>query len=125
MKYRIPSDFTRHGTTVKHAPLKYAPYSQAYVARYYNENGELYRMDLISYNTLVACVLANGVTECTGTYSQTTRRHINRFCREVNEDFNAPLALNYSVCKQIYENDMLYNIFTGECTPIYTEEEKS
>lgn len=52
-----------------------------------NEN----QLDLVSYATRVITVKhENGkrMIECTGTYSATTRKHINWFCREYLPDLS-------------------------------------
>ena len=64
---------------------------------------------LISYTTLVCTIDPEGWLTCTGTYSATTRRHINRFLREVAGD-----AADYYTAKRCYERDEVYNIHTGE-----------
>ena len=79
------------------------PYAQAGIIIY--EDG---RKDLISYSTLVCTVDKDGWLTCTGTYSQTTRKHISSFIREV-----AP-NLSYYDAKRCYENDEAINIYTGE-----------
>lgn len=63
---------------------------------------------LISYNTLVITIDPDGWMSCTGTYSQTTRRHINRFLREV-----AP-SVSYQDAKKCYEDGLEMNVHTGE-----------
>ena len=63
---------------------------------------------LISYSTLVCTVDPEGWLTCTGTYSATTRRHINRFLKEV-----AP-SVDYYSAKYCYDHDCAMNIHTGE-----------
>lgn len=65
-------------------------------------------VDFISYTTLVCTIDAQGWLECTGTYSQTTRKQIGRFLLEY-----AP-NLNYQDAKFCYENSVKMNIHTGE-----------
>lgn len=63
-------------------PLKYMPYSQAYIKR--DENGDIY---LYSYITCVACIKTNGAIECYGLYSNTTRKHISAFARQFGYNY--------------------------------------
>ena len=82
--------------------LKYQPYAQAGVI--FDNNGT----HLISYTTLVCTIDNQGWLTCTGTYSNTTRRHIGSFLREF-----AP-NLNYYDAKKAYENNHKINIYTSE-----------
>lgn len=63
---------------------------------------------LISYATCVAAVDAEGWLTCGGTYSASTRRHINRFMRE----FDTPC--DYYTAKRCADHDEAINIYTGE-----------
>lgn len=63
---------------------------------------------LISYTTLVCTIDPEGWLSCTGTYSQTTRRHIGQFLKEY-----AP-SMTYYDAKRCYENSCMVNIHTGE-----------
>lgn len=65
-------------------------------------------VDFYSYSTLVCKIDAQGWLECTGTYSQTTRKQIGRFLREY-----AP-NLSYQDAKFCYEHSVKMNIHTGE-----------
>lgn len=67
-----------------------------------------YGTPLISYDTLVCSVDPAGWLTCTGTYSASTRRHINRFLKEV-----AP-RVDYYSAKYCYEHDVAMNVNTGE-----------
>lgn len=60
---------------------------------------------LVSYNTTVATIV-NGWLLIGGLYSATTRKHIGWFMRE--------LGLTYQTAKQLYEDHMVMNIYTGE-----------
>ena len=57
--------------------LALMPYAQAGILE--NKEG----IHLISYSTLVCTIDKDGYLSCTGTYSNTTRKHINRFLKEV------------------------------------------
>ena len=83
------------------------PYSQCHVE--IAPNGEIY---FFSYATLVCHIDSEGWLECTGTYSQTTRKQIGWFLKEY-----AP-AMNYHMVKQVYIDDMMININTAEVVPL-------
>lgn len=83
--------------------LKYMPYAQAYV------NIDCYgAITLVSYTTEVINIDPHGWLTCSGTYSQTTRKHISAFIREY-----APNCTYYNA-KAAYENNFAFNIYTGE-----------
>lgn len=86
--------------------LAYQPSAQAGVI--IDDNG----IHLISYTTLVCTINKNGYLSCTGTYSQTTRRHIGSFLKEY-----AP-NLCYYDAKRCYEKGEKINIHTGEILPL-------
>lgn len=86
--------------------LERMPYAQAGII--FDDNGT----HLISYTTLVCTIDAEGWLTCTGTYSQTTRKHISAFMREI-----APW-LSYYDAKACYENGHKLNIHTGEIVPL-------
>ena len=81
------------------------PYAQAHV-----EIGE--NTVLVSYTTVVCIIDPNGWLKCTGTYSQTTRKHITAFIREY-----AP-NLSYYDAKYCYEHSCEMNIHTREVREI-------
>ena len=64
-----------------------------------------------SYETLVISVSPTGWLECTGTYSQTTRKQIGRFMQEY-------FGLCYCDAKRCYENGEVMNVKTGEVKTI-------
>ena len=70
------------------------------------------RIDFISYTTLVITIDADGWLEITGTYSQTTRKQIGHFLHEYVPN------LCYQDVKMFYEQELLYNIRTGEVKPL-------
>ena len=70
------------------------------------------RIDFISYTTLVITIDADGWLEITGTYSQTTRKQIGRFLHEYVPN------LCYQDVKMFYEQELLYNVRTGEIKPL-------
>ena len=83
--------------------LDFQPYAQAGI-NIHNDGSK----DLISYSTRVCTVDKDGWLTCRGLYSQTTRRHISSFIREVASN------LSYYDAKRCYENDEAINIYTGE-----------
>ena len=82
------------------------PYAQAKIV--VMDNGAIV---LRSYYTDVALIQADGWLSINGLYSATTRKHIGAFMKEYA---NA----NYQLAKQLYNDGMKYNIYTGEVAPI-------
>lgn len=82
--------------------LSAMPYAQAHVE--ISESGDIC---LFSYVTLVAWIDRDGWCGCTGTYSQTTRKHISAFAKE----YAAPL--DYYSFKKAYEDGNVINKHTG------------
>ena len=88
---------------MKTTNLQFMPYAQAIVIT--NENTKILR----SYETNVIIIdTASGWVQCSGTYSNTTRRHIGAFCKEVG------CGLTYQLMKRIFTNKEKFNIYTGE-----------
>lgn len=85
--------------------LKSMPYAQAHVRT--NDSETI----LISYQTAVAVISSDGWLTVNGLYSATTRRHLGAFAKEY-------CGTTYQVLKLIYDDDMEYNIHTGEIRPI-------
>lgn len=81
--------------------LKKMPYAQAKVRIY--DDGTI---EMISYSTVV-CIIKNGVVYCTGTYSQTTRKHISAFMSEYT-------PFDYYTAKYIAGTNMGVSCITGE-----------
>lgn len=86
-------------------PLKNMPYAQAIVI--ISEKNDI---TLRSYATDVV-IIVDGWMSCTGTYSQTTRKHISAFMKEFNFG-------NYFLAKKLYTDNLKMNIYTGEILPI-------
>ena len=82
--------------------LAFCPYGSCGIVK--NANG----IHLVSYTTVVCTIDNMGFLSCTGTYSNTTRKHISAFLKEY-----AP-RLSYYDAKHAYENRYAINIFTGE-----------
>lgn len=94
-----------YGTTAKvwvDKRLDRMPYAQAGIIR--NDYGT----HLMSYNTCVCSIDREGWLTCTGTYSQSTRKHIGAFMHECAD------GLSYYDAKRCYENGEALNIYTGE-----------
>ena len=88
--------------------LSYMPYAQAHVE--IDDDGNIY---LFSYVTLVIELTADGWLTCTGTYSQTTKKHINAFMKEYVKYPNDTYG-SYFEAKYAFENNYRINIETGE-----------
>ena len=88
--------------------LSAMPYAQAHVE--IDDNNNIY---LFSYVTLVCKIDSNGWLTCTGTYSQTTRKHIEAFMHEYVIYPNGERGTYYDA-KKCYENGYRFNIDTGE-----------
>lgn len=93
---------------MKFKKLSAMPYAQAHVEIDDDDNIYLY-----SYVTLVCELTNDGWLTCTGTYSQTTRKHIGAFMREYVKYPNGERG-NYYTAKGCYENGYRFNIYTGE-----------
>lgn len=88
--------------------LSRMPYAQAHVEIDDNKN-----IHLFSYTTLVCTITRDGWLTCTGTYSQTTRKHIGAFMREYVTYPNGDSGCYYDA-KRCYEAGYRFNIHTGE-----------
>ena len=75
------------------------PYAQAHIEE--TATG----VKLYSYDTCVA-ETRHGWLRIYGLYSMTTRKHLGWFMRELGQ--------TYQLAKQIYEDDKLFNVNTGE-----------
>lgn len=85
-------------------PLKNMPYAQATVIISGNND-----ITLRSYATDVI-IISGGWMTCTGTYSQTTRKHISAFMREFGFG-------DYFLAKRLFTENLKMNIYTGEVIP--------
>jgi len=88
------------------------PYAQAHVET--DDAGNKY---LFSYVTMVCELTAEGWLTCTGTYSQTTRKHIGAFMREYVKWPNGESG-DYYTAKRCFEGGYRLNINTGEIEDI-------
>lgn len=88
--------------------LAYMPYATAHVEIDKDEN-----IYLFSYRTMVVEITADGWMTCTGTYSNTTRRHIGAFMREYVEYPNGSRG-TYHDAKNAFINGYRFNVKTGE-----------
>lgn len=85
-------------------------YAQAHVEMH--DDGTI---DLVSYTTLVCRIYPDGRLECTGIYSRTTIKHIGWFMREYTRG-------TYYDAKKAYQDDLYYNVYTGEFIPMNATE---
>jgi len=88
--------------------LSKMPYAQAHVE--IDRNGNKY---LFSYRTLVIALTHDGWLTCTGTYSQTTHKHIGAFMYEYVQLPNGERGY-YQIAKHAYEGNYRWNMETGE-----------
>ena len=95
-------EYTRFVTVDK--KLDRMPYAQAGILKV-NDG-----LQLVSYETVV-CEIVGGWLHCYGTFSNSTRRHIGAFLKEV-----AP-SLTYYDAKACYTDDVEMNVETGEIRP--------
>lgn len=100
-------------------PISGHEYAQCGWNREYHEGKMI--IQLISYETVVCEIVgqANYALDdwlhCYGTFSQTTRKHIAWFMREMEKVFGYKTELcNYSTAKNCYEKDIEINLHTGE-----------
>lgn len=76
-----------------------------------HENAQTYMITdgenfiLVSYTTAVITI-SDGWLHVNGLYSATTRKHIGWFMRE--------FGFTYQLAKQLFEDNMNFNIYTGE-----------
>lgn len=92
--------------------LSAMPYAQAHVE--IDPAGNIY---LFSYVTLVCVLTVDGWLTCTGTYSQTTRKHIGAFMREY-VSYPSGDRGSYYDAKRCFENEWRFNVKTGEVEDI-------
>jgi len=86
---------------MKKEKLKSMPYAQAQII---TDNDEF--VTLISYVTAVCGFDKDGWFRINGLYSATTRKHISAFMKERCNS-------NYQMAKRCYEENLMYNIYTG------------
>ena len=84
------------------------PYAQAHVE--IDDAGNIF---LFSYTTLVCSIDTDGWLTCTGTYSQTTRKHIGAFMAEYVTYPNGDHGTYYEA-KRCYTENYRFNVETGE-----------
>ena len=78
----VKEKITNHCVTTK---LQFMPYASAEVHTFYNGENHKNLIVLQSYSTLVAAYdCENRKIYCNGTYSQTTRKHISAFAKQIN-----------------------------------------
>ncbi len=95
--------------------LKLMPHGQGYVEEY--PDG---RKELISYQTKVAEISADGWLTIYGLHSATTKRHITAFMDEnifhlsTKAEQSRACTGSYQTMKALYEGNMKMDIHTGE-----------
>lgn len=99
--------YGRTATVTVDRRLKLMPSAQAGVI----ENAE--GTHLISYATNVLTVDPEGWMTCNGTYSASTRRHINRFLKEYEIPY-----ITYQTAKLCADEGLAVNIHTGESVTV-------
>lgn len=77
-------------------------YAQTFVRIWDNDSVELW-----SYSTKVVEISPAGWLAVNGLYSMTTIKHIGWFMRE--------RGMTYQLAKQLYLDNKIYNVYTGEC----------
>ena len=82
---------------------KFAGHEQAKARVEFYDDGS---MALVSYSTMVIFVDNDGWLQVNGLYSRTTIRHIRWFME--------CLRLSYQCAKDLYNDNMIMNIHTGE-----------
>lgn len=87
--------------------IKDHAYAQATIRLY--DDGAI---ECISYETPVLLIDNQGWLRCTGTYSQTTRKQIGWFIKDLQ------LPMSYQTAKLLYTDSMKMNIYTGEVVPL-------
>ena len=76
-------------------------YAQTHV-RIFDDN----TVQLVSYTTTVIEITPDGWLSVNGLYSMTTIKHIGWFMRE--------RGFTYQLAKQLYKDNKLFNVYTGE-----------
>lgn len=118
--YKLPKDIKEGAKTFHWSHLKYAQYSQACVLEASDTISNYRVYVLFSYDTPIMAVNNRGFVYITDdvNYSVTTARHVNRFCKQINELLGT--ALTYQWCKQ--RRRSMVNISTEKV--IYTRDFK-
>ena len=76
-------------------------YAQTYVRIFDDDT-----VQLVSYTTTVIEITPDGWLSVNGLYSMTTIKHIGWFMRE--------RGFTYQLAKQLYQDNKLFNVYTGE-----------
>lgn len=82
---------------------KFRGHESAQAKIYIYDNGAV---TLMSYSTAVISINAEGWLEVSGLYSRTTIKHISWFMNRY--------GFTYQLAKQLYNDNMRFNIYTGE-----------
>lgn len=111
-RYIIPKSYEDEDETGTFQPLPDAPHAQACILTVYPKTDEPTMHILFSYSTAVAVCSGDGEISCAGTYSATTRMHLNKFAKWINRMFNSNVT--YYDFKSACLGDYAYNVCTGE-----------
>lgn len=102
-------------------PIRGHEYSQCGWNRIIDEVNDKMIIQFVSYETIVIEIVGKNSTatcdwlHCYGTFSQTTRKQMGWFMREMQERYGYKRELcNYFTCKHCYEKDLEINLMTGE-----------
>lgn len=115
--YKLPKNIEDDRIIVTWKALKYAPYSQACICTIERKDDNYKQYILFSYNTAIISIWSNNVMYVSPdvNVSMTTTRHVNRFCKEMNDLLGT--SIDYYSCK--YNMNKLINVFTGEVITDY------
>lgn len=112
--YKLPKNSSGMIIDYTFEHLKYAPYSQACIMKQSHKLSDARFITLFSYSTPIIVVdVENNLlsvseyVDCTAT----TRKHVNRFCKEMNE-FLGIYSLSYYWLKTLKNKTI--NFATGE-----------
>ena len=102
-------------------PLRDHVYAQCGWNRIVDTENDKMIIQFVSYETIVVEIVGKNSTaqcdwlHCYGTFSNTTRKQIGWFMREMKERYGYREELcTYQTCKHCYEKDIEINLMTGE-----------
>ena len=102
-------------------PIRGHEYSQCGWNRETHPERDEMVIQFVSYETIVVEIVGKNSTakedwlHCYGTFSQTTRKQMGWFMREMAQRYGYCADLcTYQQCKDCYEKDYEINLFTGE-----------
>ncbi len=115
--YKLPKNIEDDRIIVTWKTLKYAPHSQACICMGERKDDSYKQYILFSYDTAIISIWSNNVMYVSPyvNYSMTTIRHVNRFCKEMNDLLGT--SIDYYFCKR--NMNKLVNVCTGEVRSVY------